>query len=244
MNQIIILAGGQGTRMQSELPKVLHPIKGISIIERIINNTKPLFDRPVILVGFKGGEIMTTLGNKMNYIHQAEQLGTGHAIWCAKQALAKEKYKNIVVIPGDHPLLSAATLKKLINVHESARAKISLATISVPDFAGDYGSFYHCGRIIRDNNQVRAIVEFKDASEEEKKIKEVNVGFYCFNARWLWKNIEKLNNKNKAEEYYLTDMIKIAYENGDKISSFVIDDAFEGLGVNNREQLDIVSTYC
>lgn len=245
MNQIVILAGGQGTRMQSELPKVLHPVKGIPIIERIINNIKPLFARPVVLVGFKGNEIRAALGKKIAYVYQAEQRGTGHAVWCTKPTLAQENYKNIIVIPGDHPLLTAATLKKLIKVHDDARAKISLATVLVPDFKGDYESFYHCGRIIRDSHQdIKTIVEFKDASAKQKKLKEVNISFYCFSARWLWRNIEKLNNKNKAGEYYLTDMIKIAAENGDKVSSFIIDDAFEGLGVNNQRQLEIVAAYC
>lgn len=245
MNQIVILAGGKGTRMQSELPKVLHPVKGISIIERIINNIKPIFAEPIILVGYKGNEVMSALGKGFRYVFQPEQAGAGHAIWCVKQAIEKEDFDNIVVIPGDHPLLSTAVLEKLVNLHKLEAAKVSLATVAVPNFEGDLKSFFNCGRIIRDENGVmEGIVELKDTTEEQKEIKELNVSYYAFNASWLWKNIEKLNKENKAGEYYLTDMVKIAHENGDKISSFIIDNYQEGLGVNDREQLKIVESYC
>jgi bifunctional UDP-N-acetylglucosamine pyrophosphorylase / glucosamine-1-phosphate N-acetyltransferase len=245
MNQLVILAGGKGTRMQSERPKVLHEVKGIPIIKRLLKNVENLFAKPAIVVGYKGDEVISVLGNKYDYVRQPEQLGTGHAIWCAKKILSPKNYKNIVVMPGDHPLISAGTLKKLIGSRVKEKAKISLAIVSVPHFEGDFASFYHYGRIIRGpNGDVKGIVEFKDATEEQKIIKDVNTSYYCFDADWLWENIEKLNSHNAAQEYYLTDMIKIAFEHGEKIASFVIENAYEGLGVNDKKQLEIVESYC
>lgn len=241
MNQIVILAGGKGTRMQSERPKVLHEVQGVPIIKRLLQNVENLFAQPAIVIGYKGDEVISALGDNYCYIRQPEQLGTGHAIWCAKAVLASRGHKNIVVMPGDHPLISAGTLQRLIDLRIKEQTKISLAIVSVPHFEGDFGSFYHYGRIIRgDDGGVRDIVEFKDATEEQKMIKEVNTSYYCFDAEWLWENIEKLNNENAAQEYYLTDMVKISFEQSERIASFVIDNAYEGLGINDKRQLEIV----
>lgn len=245
MNQVIILAAGKGTRMQSDLPKTLHLAKGVPIIKRLLNNIKYLFSDPAIVVGYRSNEIVSVLGDKYLYIHQDEQLGTGHALMCAKKVLAKKEYTNIIVIPGDHPLISEKTLRDLLVLHESEKAKLSLAVVSVPNFKGDFTSFFNCGRIMRNaKGEIIGIVECKDASEEQKKIREVNTSYYCFDTRWLWENIDKLENKNVAKEYYLTDMVKIACEQGEKISSFIIENAFEGLGVNNKEQLEKVESHC
>ena len=231
--------------MQSDLPKALHMAKGVPIIKRLLNNIKSLFAEPAIVVGYRGNEIISVLGDKYLYIHQDEQLGTGHALMCAKKVLAKKEYENIVVIPGDHPLISKETLQDLLALHKSEKAKLSLAIVSVPNFKGDFTSFSNCGRIIRNaEGEIIGIVEYKDASEEQKKIREVNTSYYCFDTKWLWENIDKLEDKNVVREYYLTDMVKIAREQGDKISSFIIENAFEGLGVNNKEQLEKVESHC
>jgi bifunctional UDP-N-acetylglucosamine pyrophosphorylase / glucosamine-1-phosphate N-acetyltransferase len=245
MNQLVILAGGKGTRMQSDKPKVLHNVNGVPIIERLLQNIKNIFAQPAIIVGYKGDEVISVLGDKYDYVRQPEQLGTGHAMWCAKKVLAPKNYKNIIVTPGDHPLISSETLKKLLDLHTQEQTKISLAIVSVPHFEGDFASFYHYGRIIRGpSGDVKGIVEFKDATEEQKRICEVNTSYYCFDADWLWENIEKLNSHNAAQEYYLTDMVKIAFEQGESIASFVIENAYEGLGVNDQRQLEIVENYC
>lgn len=245
MHQLIILAGGKGTRMESEMPKVLHKVKGVPIIKRLLQNVKTLFEKPAIVVGYKGDEVISELGDRYCYIRQPEQLGTGHAIWCAKEVLAPKNYKNIVVMPGDHPLISAETLKKLIELRMEEKTKISLAIVSVPHFEGDLAGFYNFGRIIRNSNgEVKGIAELKDASEEQKMIKEVNTSYYCFEAEWLWENIEKLNNENASKEYYLTDMVKIAFEQGERIAAFTMDNAYEGLGINDKRQLEIVEKYC
>ena len=245
MDQIVILAGGKGTRMQSEMPKVLHNVNGIPIIKRLLKNIETLFAQPAIIVGYKGDDVISVLGDKYDYVRQSEQLGTGHAIWCAKKVLAPKNYKNIVVTPGDHPLISSETLKKLLDLHTRKQTKISLAVVSMPHFEGDFVGFYHYGRIVRgQNGEVQGIVEFKNATEEQKRICEVNTGYYCFDADWLWENIEKLNSHNAAQEYYLTDMVKIAFEQDERIASFIIENAYEGLGVNDKQQLAIVEGYC
>jgi bifunctional UDP-N-acetylglucosamine pyrophosphorylase/glucosamine-1-phosphate N-acetyltransferase len=244
MNQIIVLAGGRGTRMQSELPKVLHNVKGIPIIKRLLKNVEAVFEQPAIVVGYKADEVRAALGDKYIYIQQSEQLGTGHALWCAKECLSHGEYENIIVMPGDHPLISSRTLEDLLVLHQKEKAKISLAIVSAPSFEGDYASFYNCGRIIRnDSGEVAGIVELKDTSEAQKAIRDINVSCYCFDAAWLWENIEKLKSENAAKEYYLTDMVKIAHEQGEKIASFVIENALEGLGVNDKQQLAVVESY-
>ncbi len=245
-NQIIILAGGKGTRMKSDRPKVLTKIKKISIIKHLLKNVVSVCAKPTIIVGYKGEEVIKETKNKYHYIWQKKQLGTGHAIACAKNDLIKNKnIKNIIVIPGDHPFVSGDTLKKLIKISNKNKAIISMATITVPNFENNFSSFYNCGRIIRNNKkEIEKIIELKDANEKQKLTKEVNVSYYCFNANWLWKNIEELKNNNKAKEYYLTDMIKIAVQKKKKISSIKIKNSIEGLGINNLKQLKILKQYC
>lgn len=142
MNQAIILAGGKGTRMQSDLPKVLYFIKGVSIIQRLLDNVKVIFADPVIIIGYKGDEIISALGDRYSYVHQDQQLGTGHAVMCAKKVLVSKDYQNIIVIPGDHPLISAKTLQKLIHMHEREKAKLTLAIVSAPNFGGGLYKFF------------------------------------------------------------------------------------------------------
>ncbi len=245
MNQVIILAGGKGTRMQSDIPKVLHLVKGIPIIKRLLRNVRVISEKPTLVIGYKGNDIKEALGAACEYVYQSEQLGTGHAILCAKPALANRGYKNIIVMPGDHPLVSAETFQTLLTLHEEHTAKMSLAVVSVPNYEGDYAAFYHFGRIIRDERgMVVRIVEYKDATPEERQICEVNPSYYCFDAQWLWENISRLKNENAAHEYYLTDMVALAHEAGGSIPSCVIQRPFEGLGVNDRNQLEVIEKYC
>jgi bifunctional UDP-N-acetylglucosamine pyrophosphorylase/glucosamine-1-phosphate N-acetyltransferase len=243
-NHIIILAAGKGTRMGVPHPKVLVEINGKPIFKRLTNELAAVFPSITIIVGHQGQKVIDSIGNGFNYIWQKEQLGTGHAVLSAKEYLEKKEYENIMVIPGDHPLITATTLKKLAEEHSEKNAVLSLATVNVPDFSGDNGSFWNCGRVIRNNEgEIEAIVELKDANETQKNIQEVNVSYYCFNAKWLWDNVEKLGKKNMAQEYYLTDLVKMAKEQGEKIHTAIIKDSKEGLGINTEKQLSIVSKY-
>jgi bifunctional UDP-N-acetylglucosamine pyrophosphorylase/glucosamine-1-phosphate N-acetyltransferase len=242
--QIIILAGGKGTRMQSNGPKVLVQAGDEPIILRLLKAVETVCPKPTIIVGYQGEKVIEATGNKYHYVWQKEQHGTGHAVACAKAELENKDFERIIVLPGDHPLLSAATLLKLIAAHEQSGAILTMTTGRVDSFDGDFAAFYNFGRIVRNNDgSVMRIVELKDASEEEKKITEVNLAYYCFQADWLWQNIDKLQDLNKAKEYYLTDLVGFACNQGQKIQANIIDDIVEGFGINTPEQLAIAEKY-
>jgi len=245
MNHIIILAGGKGTRMKSEKPKVLTLVKGIPIIKRLLANIKSICEKPTIIVGYKGNEVVEATENKYNYVIQKEQNGTGHAIACAKSSLQnKNDIESIIVIPGDHPLVSAQSLNNITLQRKSSGAVIALGTLVVPSYDGDWSVFNHYGRIIKDTmGHVTGIVEFKDASEEIRAIKEVNMSYYCFDATWLWENIDTIDNKNAAGEYYLTDIVAIAKKQQKIITSYAIENYIEAMGINTPEQLLLVESF-
>jgi len=235
---IIIMAGGKGTRMKSENPKVLTMLGGKPMIAHPLAEIIKICARPTIIVGYKGDEVVSVLGDGFNYAWQHEQLGTGHAVMCAKLDLSKENIKNVVVFNGDHPLIKAETINALIEFHKIGGGVLTIGTVKVPAFVGDFAGFYNYGRIIRgDNGDIRRIVEVKDANEVEREITEVNVNCYCFDADWLWENIENLKNENNAGEYYLTDMVGIAVKEGHKINVFILDDPYAGYGINTQEEL-------
>lgn len=235
---IIVMAGGKGTRMKQENPKVLTMLGGKPMIAYPLAEITKVCARPTIIVGYKGDEVIKTLGDNFHYVWQREQLGTGHAVMCAKEDLSKENIKTVVVFNGDHPLIRTETIKALVESHQKSGAVLTIGTVKVPDFVGDFVGYYNYGRIIRDGEgSISRITEVKDASEAEREIREVNVNCYCFDANWLWKNIEDLKNKNKAGEYYLTDTIGIAVSQGYKINAFVLDDPYAGYGINTQEEL-------
>jgi bifunctional UDP-N-acetylglucosamine pyrophosphorylase/glucosamine-1-phosphate N-acetyltransferase len=235
---IIIMAGGKGTRMKSENPKVLTMLGGRPMIVYPLAEIVKICARPTIIVGYKGEEVVKTLGDNFHYAWQREQLGTGHAVMCAKNDLSKEDIKTIVVFNGDHPLIKAGTIAALIESHKKSGVVLSIGTVKVPAFTGDFAGFYNYGRIIRDGNgNISKITEVKDASEAEREITEVNVNCYCFEASWLWDNIESLKNENKAGEYLLTDTIGIAVSQGHKINAYILDDPYAGYGINTQEEL-------
>lgn len=244
MNTVVILAGGKGSRMNILLPKTLVKIAGSAMIERIVRATKKVCEKPLVVIGYQGEKVKNYLGDACEYIRQERQLGTGHAIGCVKKYCNGRSYDNIVVIPGDHPLVSEETLTDLINKRESSTATVVVATVVVPNFEGEYASFYNCGRILRDKyNKVKAIVELKDANKDEREIKEVNVSFYCFKADWLWLNVDDLENKNVSKEYYITDLVQLARENNNAIATITLNDFKEGLGVNTQEQRRVIDSF-
>lgn len=245
MNHIIILAGGKGTRMKTECPKVLNKITGKSFINRVLSVALGICSRPTIIVGYKGDEVVLETKNKYHYVWQREQLGTGHAIMCAKNDLAGKDIDNILVLNGDHPLVKQKTLKNIFSSHIKSGAVLSVSSIVVPDFDGDFKIFSDFGKIVRgEDGKIKSIVEIKDATEAEKQIKEINVSYYCFNAKWLWENIDKVENKNSSKEYYLTDLVKMAFADNQRIGSYVIKDPIEGIGVNTIDQLKIAEEHC
>jgi len=236
--KIVILAAGKGKRMESDLPKVLSQVKGKHMIRHVIESVGKIHnEKPYAVVGHKAELVQSELGDLCFYILQKEQLGTGHAVSCAKGNC--KDAENIVVLSGDQPFIKAETIKKLIKKHLESGAKVTFTTTVLPDFLDWRKGFTAFGRILRKDGKIAGIREYKDATEEEKEIKEVNAGCYIFNAEWLWKNLEKIKNENAQKEYYLTDLLHIASENNEKIETVKIDPR-EALGANTKEELAIL----
>lgn len=240
--KVVVLAAGQGTRMKSELPKVLIPLHGKPLISYVLDAIKKsgIDERPVIVVGYKKEEVMKELGNCYEYTAQEEQLGTGHAIMSTANLL-KNNTENVMALPSDHPFITPKTIQQLTKKHLKSKAKITMATVKLPDFEDWRSVFYNSfSRIIRDKNgKIMKDVQFRDASDEERKITEVNPIFFCFEANWLWSNLKKLKTDNDQKQYYQTDLIKIAMEQGEKIESIHISPR-EGLAANSKEELEIL----
>ncbi len=238
MTQIIILAAGKGTRMGSELPKVLMPLEDKPIIEYLMDSVveSGVDPNPIVVVSSDNIKIISKALEKYNvqYVVQDEQLGTGHAVNCAREKISLEADK-IMVLYGDHPFITSESIKRFSEANSSV---MTVMPTKVEDYNDWRQNFYHWGRFIRNHNgDIEKIIEFKDANEEEKKVLEVNPGFMCFNREWLLKNIDCLKNNNNAKEYYLTDMVGIAFNEQKKIGTVNIDPK-EAVGINSKEELE------
>lgn len=227
----VILAAGKGTRMKSRLPKVLHKIGGKPMVEQVLCAANAAgSERNVVIVGFGADMVMAHLQGQAEFALQEEQLGTGHAVMQARDILA-EWDGTVLVVCGDTPLLSADLLQNLCAEHEAQNAKATVLTAKMPDPTG-------YGRVIRDEEGVVVkIVEQKDASEEEKLVNEVNTAIYCFDAKALLGTLDSLTCENAQGEYYLTDVIGLLRERGERVWAVVADDASEVQGINSRVQL-------
>jgi bifunctional UDP-N-acetylglucosamine pyrophosphorylase / glucosamine-1-phosphate N-acetyltransferase len=237
---IIILAAGQGTRMYSESPKVLHKLAGKSLLEHVHHTASMLETRGIhVIYGYGGDRVIEELSHlDVEWVEQTEQLGTGHAV---KQALPNIPDKDLVlVLYGDVPLITSETLTSLVAAAENSEtveSNFSLLTCFVDDPHG-------YGRIIRiDNNDVSRIVEDKDASNDEKKICEINTGMMVANGKALKQWVEKLESNNAQSEYYLTDIIEMAVKDGIKINTVQPHSIVEIRGVNDRAQLSELERY-
>lgn len=237
MNNVaaIILAAGEGTRMKSSLPKVLHPVCGKPMIQYLIKTIESINVKKIVaIVGHKAALVKERLEGVQSVI-QEELLGTGDAVLRAKKLLLKDKKVNaVLVLYGDVCLLTAGTLKKIIDRHMSTRAGCTLLTTRLKNPTG-------YGRVIRaSNNKIIKIVEELDASIYDKIIEEINVGVYCFNKDILFEALEKVKPNRKKKEYYLTDVIEILARSNIPVESVLSDDREEFLGVNTRNDLNKV----
>ncbi|MBU1179430.1 NTP transferase domain-containing protein [Patescibacteria group bacterium] len=236
--QIIILAGGKGKRMGGEIPKALIPLNNRPIISYLLDSVKNCdFEiKPLVVIGFRDDLVQAELGDIVNYALQEKQLGTGHAVLRAKQ-MVDAATENIIVLYGDMPNTKTETIKKLLEIHNNESPAITMMTTKVPDFENEHSGFLGFGRVVRDEfGNIKKIVEIRDASMEEKNITELNPSLFCFNANWLWENLPKINNNNAQGEFYLPDMVGLAIEQGQKISSLQIN-PMECIGINTVEEL-------
>ncbi|HNV97463.1 MAG TPA: NTP transferase domain-containing protein [bacterium] len=238
---LIILAGGRGTRMNQEIPKVLTEINGVSLIEKLLRGVEKFFDKfdIYIVVGYKGEDVINKLGSEYNFIWQREQLGTGHAVIQCKEKL-KGKYENILILYGDTPFITEKTLRSLVDLHLEDNSIFSMITLKIENFENENILYWKFGRIIRDkSNNVTKIVEFKDSSEYEKNITEVNPAIYCVKDFWLWNNLDNIKNNNAQSEYYLTDLVFLANNQGIDIKTLRVNDSIELMGINSCNDLEI-----
>lgn len=224
----VVLAAGQGTRMKSDLYKVLHPVCGKPMVEHVIDHIRGLgIDRIVTIVGHGAEMVEETLGEKSEYALQEEQLGTAHAVQQAERLMGDLDGTTIVVC-GDTPLIRSETMEALIAHHKETGAKATILTAYADDPTG-------YGRIIRgENGQVLRNVEQKDANPEEQKVMEINTGTYCFDNRILFETLKKVKNNNVQGEYYLPDVVGILQSESALVSAYVTGDFSETLGINDR----------
>jgi bifunctional UDP-N-acetylglucosamine pyrophosphorylase/glucosamine-1-phosphate N-acetyltransferase len=229
----VVLAAGKGTRMKSDLAKVLHPLGAKPLLRHVLEALAPLEPaRTVVVVGHQADDVAAiSTGPGVTTALQAEQLGTGHAVDMARPELEGREGVTLVLC-GDVPLLRTSTIRDLV---ETTRAKNAAATV-LTAVAEDPTGY---GRIVRDDDgQVRAIVEHKDATDEQRKIREYNTGTWCFDNARLWSVLSRLDRDNAQGEYYLTDVVELFVGEGEVVAASVCEDEREVQGVNTVDDLE------
>lgn len=231
----VVLAAGKGTRMKSNKSKLVHKIYGKELVKRVVETArKSNIEEVITVVGYKREQVQIVLGDSVKYAYQDDMLGTGHAVLQAEKYL-KDKHGKVVVLNGDVPIIRPETIKKLMD--KSIKNK-EYATVLTAIYNNPTGY----GRIIRDDGgNIKGIVEEKDATEDQKKIQEINAGVYCFDIQELLKALKELKPNNSQGELYLTDVVRIMNEKGLKTGAVIVKDNTEILGVNDRMQLELLT---
>jgi len=229
---VVILAAGRGVRMQSaHLPKVLHPLGGRPLVAYSVDLAARLApDPPVLVIGHGGEQVQAFLQDRARYVRQIEQLGTGHAVLQAAEVL-RDQADLVLVYAADMPLLTAASLRRLVAEHSQHPGPLTLLTVIASDPRG-------FGRIVRGaGGEVLGIVEEAEATPAQRQICELNAGVYCFDAAWLWPALQRLQPSPRKGEYYLTDLVQFAVEDGFAVHAVVTADETEAMGINTRLHL-------
>ena len=243
---VVVMAAGRGTRMHSKQAKVLHPVAGQAMVLYSLGlGLRVAGDRVAVVVGHQADLVRQVIsraalgkhgGTGVTIVEQREQLGTGHAVLQSRPVFAVGKRgapSRYLILNGDTPLLQEKTVRELLRVHEAAGATVTILTAVLPDASG-------YGRVVRAHSaerRVSRIVEDRDADTEERAIREINVGTYVVDGEFLFSALEKLDPSNAQGEYYLTEMIHLAADQGRRVAAMVLDNPDEGLGVNTRRQL-------
>ena len=237
--RVIILAAGKGTRMNSDLPKVLHKLNGKALLDFVLDESELLNPiETILVVGFKKEQVISHTENRINlkYATQIEQLGTGHAV-LQTQELLKNNKGHIIILYGDVPNIKASTLRPIINEHIINNRDLTLITAEIDNPSG-------YGRIIRDENgNLLKIVEEKDCNDDEKKIKEWNPGIYIFKIPNVFEVLNNIKSNNASKEYYLTDAIGLAQQSNMQINAIKIANSNEVIGVNTADQLEELESW-
>jgi bifunctional UDP-N-acetylglucosamine pyrophosphorylase/glucosamine-1-phosphate N-acetyltransferase len=228
----VILAAGQGKRMKSNLAKVLHPLRGRPMVAYVIQAARKAgSDRIILVVGYQRESVVQALeGEGVEYATQLEQLGTAHALWQTQEALSDFR-GQLLVLCGDTPLLTGETVSRLLDRHRTSGAVATVLTAVLEKPTG-YGRILHTSEQMLD-----AIVEESDATEEQRTIREINTGAYCFQAPLIFSVLDQIGQDNRQGEFYLTDAISILRSQGLPVAAFIADDPREALGVNSFDQL-------
>jgi len=222
--------------MKSELPKVLHPLCGKSLIEHVVDSLNSAgIDDILVVVGYRGEEVIEKLGSRCEYVWQHEQLGTGHAVMQAEDYF-RNYDGNVIIACGDVPLIRPETFKGLIDSAEDHGTGASVLTMIQENPAG-------YGRIVKNNDKFVRIVEEKDADDEQRRIKEVNSGTYIFKSRYLFEGLKRINTENAQGEYYLPDALNYIVSAGLTVKTIPMEDSVEGRGINTREELLSLEQY-
>lgn len=222
--------------MQSELPKVLHPLCGKPLIEHVVENLNAAGIHDIlVVVGYKGDDVINLLDGRVKFVWQHEQLGTGHAVMQAEDYFS-EFNGNIIVACGDVPLIKPETFQALISEIEKPGCGAVVLTM-VQDNPTGYG------RIIYDSGSFSAIVEEKDATDDQREIREVNSGTYIFNSRLLFEGLKRIDTNNAQREYYLPDALKYVLQSGNTVNTVILQDSTEGRGINTKDELIALEKY-